>query len=650
MPHPPLLERGGRVHLSDLALTSAVRIHASGPEALLEASPAQGGVCDPLGGHRQRSHASGAAHLQIGEAVDQLTAYIGTRFVWKHVLTHCVRVEEEPKRPRPPEWDVHAGEFGAGNEGGEVVVGGGARGVDKHWPGGRLLDGGGAGLGGVGGEIDAGKVQFHAQELRGRVTLVTQQHSPWAALWSMMLGFFMILVDSTIVSVAIPAITADLGASYSSVIWVNSAYLLAYAVPLLITGRLGDRFGPRTIYLSGLALFTVSSLACGLAGTIEALILARVFQGLGGAMVTPQTMAVMIRTFHPTARGGAMGVWGATAGVATITGPLLGGVLVDASGWPWIFYVNVPVGILGLVLGWIFVPRLERTARTFDWVGVALSAVGMFCLIFGIQEANALDWDWRALTLIIGGLTLLAVFVAWQSRTRQDPLVPLALFHDRNFSLAAVTIATVGFTMSTYMIPWMIYIQSVQGFSPTRAALLLVPAGLVSGTLSPWIGKLTNTHQPKPFAIAGLSLLGASVALTAWITDPAISSYWLAAISVLNGVANSMVWGPLSMIATRNLAPALAGAGSSVYNTLRQIGAVIGSAAIAAVMSAQLDAQLGAGAGDAAVGPSTSGAMPEALHAPFALAMSHSLYLPAAIALLGAVLACRFARTKSWND
>ncbi|MCT2338937.1 DHA2 family efflux MFS transporter permease subunit [Corynebacterium sp. p3-SID1056] len=479
---------------------------------------------------------------------------------------------------------------------------------------------------------------------------MTQQHSPWAALWSMMLGFFMILVDSTIVSVAIPAITADLSASYSSVIWVNSAYLLAYAVPLLITGRLGDRFGPRTIYLSGLALFTVSSLACGLAGTIEALILARVFQGLGGAMVTPQTMAVMIRTFHPTARGGAMGVWGATAGVATITGPLLGGVLVDASGWPWIFYVNVPVGILGLVLGWIFVPRLERTARSFDWVGVALSAVGMFCLIFGIQEANALDWDWRALTLIIGGLTLLAVFVAWQSRTRQDPLVPLTLFHDRNFSLAAVTIATVGFTMSTYMIPWMIYVQSVQGFSPTRAALLLVPAGLVSGTLSPWIGKLTNTHQPKPFAIAGLSLLGASVALTAWITDPAISPYWLAAISVLNGVANSMVWGPLSMIATRNLAPALAGAGSSVYNTLRQIGAVIGSAAIAAVMSAQLDAQLGAGAGDAAVGPSTSGSMPEALHAPFALAMSHSLYLPAAIALLGAVLACRFARTKSWND
>ena len=175
----------------------------------------------------------------------------------------------------------------------------------------------------------------------------------------MMLGFFMILVDSTIVSVAIPAISEGLDASYNEVIWVNSAYLLAYAVPLLITGRLGDRFGPRTIYLAGLALFTASSLACGLASTSAALIAARAFQGFGGAMVTPQTMSVMIRTFSPKERGGAMGVWGATAGLATVTGPLLGGVLVDASGWPWIFFVNVPVGVLGLVLAWIYVPRLD---------------------------------------------------------------------------------------------------------------------------------------------------------------------------------------------------------------------------------------------------------------------------------------------------
>ncbi|WP_245945582.1 DHA2 family efflux MFS transporter permease subunit [Corynebacterium senegalense] len=475
----------------------------------------------------------------------------------------------------------------------------------------------------------------------------TTRTSPWPALLSMMLGFFMILVDSTIVSVAIPAITAGLDASYNEVIWVNSAYLLAYAVPLLITGRLGDRFGPRALYLGGLALFTASSLACGLAGSIEALIVARAFQGLGGAMVTPQTMSVMIRTFEPAERGGAMGVWGATAGLATIVGPLLGGLLVDAAGWQWIFFVNVPVGILGVVLAWIYVPALERFARNFDWLGVALSSVGMFGLIFGIQEGDRLGWDARVIALIVGGLAFLATFVWWQARTSRDALVPLELFGDRNFSLAAVTISTVGFTVSTFMIPWMIYVQSVQGYSPTRAALLILPAGLVSGVLAPWIGKLTNTHSPKPFAIAGLLLMGASVALTAVLADPARDPLWMLAVSVVSGLGNSMMWGPLSMIATRNLSPRLAGAGSSVYNTVRQVGAVIGSASIAALMTSQLTARMGPGAGE---NPTQAGPLPPFLHEPFAQAMSNSLWLPAAAVLLGAAVAAFFAPTKSWGD
>jgi len=462
----------------------------------------------------------------------------------------------------------------------------------------------------------------------------------------MMLGFFMILVDSTIVSVAIPAITENLDASYNGVIWVNSAYLLAYAVPLLVTGRLGDRFGPRVIYLIGLALFTVSSLACGLSGSIEALIVARAFQGLGGALVTPQTMSVMIRTFSPKERGTAMGVWGATAGLATIVGPLLGGLLVDAAGWEWIFFVNVPVGIIGFVLAWINVPKLELSARTFDWLGVALSSAGMFGLIFGIQEGERLNWDWRPFALIAAGLALLGLFVVWQARTRRDALVPLELFRDRNFTLASLTIMTVGFTISTYIIPWMIYIQSVEGYSPTRAALLILPSGLISGLLAPWIGKLTNVYSPKPFAIAGLLLMGISVVLTALITDPDINPLWMIAVSVVAGLGNSMMWGPQSMIATRNLSPRLAGAGSSVYNTVRQVGAVIGSASIAALMTSQLTAQLGPGAGD---NPTQAGPMPEFIHAPFALAMAHSLWLPAAVILFGAVIATGFAKTESWG-
>lgn len=443
----------------------------------------------------------------------------------------------------------------------------------------------------------------------------------------MMIGFFMILVDSTIVAVAIPAITAAFDASYNQVIWVNSAYLLAYAVPLLITGRLGDRFGPRTLYLSGLALFTVSSLACGLASSISWLIVARAVQGLGGAMVTPQTMSVMIRTFSPRERGTAMGVWGATAGVATITGPLLGGLLLDAAGWPWIFFVNVPIGVVGLALGLRYIPALDNTASSLDWVGVTISAAGMFCLIFGLQEGEPLGWTWPVWALIAAGLVLLGAFVAWQKRMAGEALVPPALFADRNYALASAAIFTVGFMITTYMIPWMVYVQQVREFSPTHAALLILPAGLISGALSPYIGKLTNTMPPKPFAIAGLTLTGLSVGLMAVITTTAINPHWLLAISVVSGVGNSMMWGPLSMIATRNLDPRLAGAGSSVYNTVRQVGAVVGSAALAAIMSWQVTRQPG-----------------------LAQAMSNSQWLPAAVILAGALIATAFGATKAWEN
>ena len=171
-------------------------------------------------------------------------------------------------------------------------------------------------------------------------------------------------------------------------------------------------------------------------------------------MVTPQTMSVRIRTFSPRERGGAMGVWGATAGVATITGPLLGGLLVDAAGWAWIFFVNVPIGINGLVLALRFVPKLDNTARSFDWAGVVISAIGMFCLIFGIQEAERLEWSWPAWALIGAGLAFLAGFAVWQRHMTGEPLVPPSLFSDRNYTLAALAVFTVGFAISTYIIPW----------------------------------------------------------------------------------------------------------------------------------------------------------------------------------------------------
>lgn len=262
-----------------------------------------------------------------------------------------------------------------------------------------------------------------------------------------MLGFFMILVDTTIVSVANPSIMTALDTTMTATLWATSAYLLAYAVPLLITGRLGDRFGPRRIYLIGLVMFTLSSLACGLSSNIEMLIGARVFQGLGAALMTPQTMAVITRIFPPRERGSAMAIWGVTAGAATLIGPILGGFLLDSLGWEWIFFINLPVGLIAFVLTLRFVPVLPTNAHRFDWLGVVLSAVGMFLLVFGIQEGESFDWGmiWGPISvwsLIITGAVVLVLFFVWQKVQHGEPLIPLEIFRDRNFSVGTLVIIT----------------------------------------------------------------------------------------------------------------------------------------------------------------------------------------------------------------
>ena len=279
----------------------------------------------------------------------------------------------------------------------------------------------------------------------GQTTDLPADYNPWPALWAMVIGFFMILVDNTIVSVANPAIKRDLDTDVNNVIWVTSAYLLAYAVPLLVTGRLGDRFGPKNIYLIGLAIFTLASLWCGLTGSIEMLIVARAVQGLGAALMTPQTMAVITRTFPPDNRGSAMGLWGATAGVATLVGPILGGVLVDSLGWEWIFFINVPVGIIGFVLAWRLVPscRPTRTGSTSPASSSAARHVPARVRHPGGREVRLgpdLGHHQRP-ALIVARRLRVRCFLWWQSRIRKEPLVPLGLFRDRNFSLGNAGIA-----------------------------------------------------------------------------------------------------------------------------------------------------------------------------------------------------------------
>ena len=476
--------------------------------------------------------------------------------------------------------------------------------------------------------------------------------NPWPALWALVIGFFMILIDTTIVSVANPSIMAGLGTDINSVIWVTSAYLLAYAVPLLITGRLGDRFGPKNLYLIGLVLFTGASAWCGFSGDIGALISARVVQGLGAALMTPQTMSVITRIFPPDRRGAAMGVWGSVAGVATLIGPILGGVLVDGFGWEWIFFVNVPVGVVAFVMAWRLVPALSTHQHKFDWFGVALSAIGMFLLVFGLQEGESYSWGTivgsiSVWSLIIGGLVMLTLFVVWQAFNRGEPLLPLKLFRDRNFSLANAAITAVGFTITCMSLPLVFFFQTVRGLTPTQSALMLVPMALLSGGLAPMVGKLIDRVNPRNVAVTGMVLLAVSLFWYAGMLSPDVAIGWLLLPSAVMGLANAAMWAPISTTVTRNLTPRDAGAGSGVYNTTRQIGAVFGSASIAVLMQARLTAELPKRPGG---GPSSGGefgaigTLPEFLHAGFTTAMAQALLLPACVAIVGAVIVMFFAK------
>ena len=462
--------------------------------------------------------------------------------------------------------------------------------------------------------------------------------NPWNALWAMMVGFFMILLDSTIVAVANPSIMVKLGTSYDTVIWVTSAYLLAYAVPLLVSGRLGDRFGPKNLYLIGLAVFTAASLWCGLSGTIGMLITARVVQGLGAAVMSPQTLSLITRIFPADRRGVAMSVWGATAGVATLVGPLAGGVLVDALGWAWIFFVNVPIGLIGLGLAVWLIPDLPTQRHRFDLVGVGLSGVGMLLIVFSLQEGQSSNWAPWIWAVLVAGIGFMTAFVYWQSVSTQEPLIPLDIFRERDFSLSNVAAVVIAFAATAMILPLMFYAQAVCGLSPTRSALLTAPMAITSGVLAPFVGRMVDRSHPRPIVGFGFSALAIGLTWLSIVMTPTTAIWELILPFFVLGVAMAFIWSPLTATATRNLPPQFAGASSGVFNATRQVGAVLGSAGMASFMTSRITSELPL-MPDGASGPPGGGGMalqmPAFLREPFAAAMSQSMLLPAFIALFG---------------
>lgn len=472
----------------------------------------------------------------------------------------------------------------------------------------------------------------------------------WGALWALLIGFFMILVDSTIVTTAIPAIQIAMNASVNGVVWVTSAYLLTYAVPLLVTGRLGDKFGPHRVFQLGLVIFTLASAWCGFSNSIGMLIAARAVQGIGAALMTPQSMAVITRLFPFNKRGAAMGVWGSTAGVATLVGPILGGVLVDWLDWRWIFFVNIPVGIFGLWRVMKKVPDLPRVSHGFDWTGFVLSAIGMFLIVFGLQEGNTYHWGTiRGIIsvplLLVLGVLVMVGFVYWETKPK-EPLVPLRLFRTWNFSMGNLLTFCVGAAITSMSFPLMLFLQNVRYLSPTRAALVMVPNAVISGVLAPLVGKNLHRLNAKFVIFTGLGLWAASWFGYFFLMGHRQPTWSMVLLSIPLGVGSAMVWGPISLVTTRDLSPRDAGAGSSIFNTTRQMGSVLGSAMISMIMTRRIThwtgkfiATLPPEARAHAGGGSHEGHVAAAVAPYMSSAFADSMLLPAFTALAGALLA-----------
>ena len=419
--------------------------------------------------------------------------------------------------------------------------------------------------------------------------------NPWAVLIVVSLGFFMTLLDLTIVNIAIPNMITKLHASLDDVLWVINAYALVLAVLVITAGRLGDLFGPRILFVTGIAVFTVASAACGLAPSPGWLIGFRSVQGLGAALLMPQTLTIITNTFPPERRGAAFGVWGAVAGVATIAGPTLGGLLVTAFDWRWIFFVNLPFGVIALVATFIIIPdlRLGRRHR-IDVPGVLLASGALLAICYGLVEGQRYDWgkitSFVSIPLIIGaGVVLLAAFLLVQRLTQdREPLVPFALFRDRNYSVVNWVSGVLAIGMMGIFLPFTIYLQSVLGFSALKAGLTMAPASLVSMFVAPVAGRMTDRIGGKFILMSGLTLFAAGMGWLALIARP--DSRWQSFLAplIVAGLGIGCTFAPLITVAMRNIDPRMAGAASGVLNTVRQVGLVIGTAAVGALLQNRL--------------------------------------------------------------
>jgi EmrB/QacA subfamily drug resistance transporter len=425
-----------------------------------------------------------------------------------------------------------------------------------------------------------------------KARLFAPENRKWWTLAAVAVGLFMIMLDNTVVNVALPSIQKDLGMGPSELEWVFNAYALTFGVLLLSGGKLADLIGRRAIFIAGLVIFTGASLWCGLAGGPASLIAARTVQGVGAALMNPATLSIITATFPPRQRGMAIGIWAGVSALALAIGPLVGGVLTQDISWSWIFFINIPVGVAGVLAARIFIDETKDTSREqrLDLPGLVSSAVGLFALTYGLIETNDHAWgSARVLTLFAIAVVALATFVLLELHQR-IPMLDLSLFRDPGFSGANTVMFLVGLAMFGIFFYNSLFLQRVLDYGAIKTGATFLPMTVLIILVAPVAGKLSDRIGPRWLMSAGMTLLTGSLLLFG--TLDAQSSWWDIVPGLLvGGVGMAVTMAPTTAAAMASVPVDKAGVGSAVINSMRQVGGSLGIAIMGALVATTVSVQ-----------------------------------------------------------
>jgi MFS transporter, DHA2 family, methylenomycin A resistance protein len=418
-------------------------------------------------------------------------------------------------------------------------------------------------------------------------------------LGAMCFSLFMVMLDNTVVNLALPTIEREMGSGISGLQWIVDAFILLIASLMLTGGALGDIYGRRRAFIAGLAVFTGGSLFCALSPSIWVLIAGRAIQGVGAAIMMPNTLAILTDTFRdPKQRAQAIGIWAGVSGIALALGPALGGIMVDAWGWQSIFWLNVPIGVLALITSIIIVPESSNPERRgIDIPGQVLAVIGLAALTYGLIEANNYGWtSARILALLVAGVLVLAAFGVWESRTKK-PMLHLSFFRNLTFTGANLVGLFISFGFFGVLFFLALFMQNVQGYSATGAGVRQLPSTLAVMVFAILSGRIAGRVGARiPMTIGMLLVAGGLMAFAGVQTTTPYSHYWW--ILAVIGVGTGLVMSPMTSAVMSTVPVTQAGMASATLNTTRQVGGVFGIAVLGAVVTdifaSRLETALGA--------------------------------------------------------